>query len=178
MTAFRTLKRILMSQALQSGSSFISGFFAETFKSRKKFSAMFVVLSLGLFALIQFSGIFDGAWAAQNVDVRAGRVESGEGRDLRAFVRSNPDNFMLMDGADVVKALDQPELTWGEFPGVIWQYRTDDCVVDIYFAAMQDDVSEAPVIHYEARSRDGKVEAIDANECVASLMRSKGGFFL
>lgn len=169
MTALRTLKRILMSRIFKSGSSLFPG--------RRKFSVMFIALSLGLFALIQFSNIFDGAFAASNIDIRDGRVAGGEGRDLRAFVRSNPDNLMLMHGADVVKALAQPELAWGEFPGVVWQYRTADCVIDIYFAAMQDDVSDAPVIHYEVRGRAEAAE-VDAGACIAALMRSKGGFFL
>lgn len=161
----------MMSQTAKSGSSLLA-------TPRRKHSALFfIVMAFGFFALLQSNDMFDGAFAAPMVDIRDGFVEGGEGRALRQFVRSNPDNFLMLRGADVESAFDAPELAWAEFPGVVWQYRTDSCVVDVYFASMDEDVSEAPVIHFEMRGRDG-AEEIDAHSCLTGLVRERAGFFL
>ncbi len=90
------------------------------------------------------------------------------GSSLREFVRSNHDNLLRMVGADVSALMDAPELVRADLPTVIWQYRKNNCVLDVYFASSSSDVSGAPVVHYEARLRDDG--ALDGASCVSEMI--------
>lgn len=72
---------------------------------------------------------------------------------LLGRVRHDASALLEMTGRDVVALLDQPTLTWHEAPTVFWQYQSEDCVLDIYMASMDDDVGTAPVVHFEERAR-------------------------
>ncbi len=107
-----------------------------------------------LFGLFGVGGMRDSAIAAPGVSGQSSYHVESERRNLRHFVSSNPDNILRLKGRDVSFAMSKPELIRHEFPSVVWQYRTNECVLDVYFASMDEDVSGAPVIHYEVRSRE------------------------
>jgi len=96
---------------------------------------------------------------------------------LRREVAFSPDTILDIKGRDVHKIFNTPELVRRDLPTVIWQYRNEACVLDVYFTAASADVMKAPVVHYEMRERafeGGKVG--DQKACANSLM-SRGASF-
>ena len=92
---------------------------------------------------------------------------------MKRKVASNTDYLLQLSGSDIRQVLDKPELVRSDLPTVIWQYRTEACVLDIYFTASNEQsIAKAPVAYYEARSRDAKGrEKIQAKECVSSMVQ-------
>ncbi|GJL85193.1 MAG: hypothetical protein DHS20C02_09680 [Micavibrio sp.] len=127
-----------------------------------------------LFGLFSAGGTLDSAVAAPGVSGKSGYYAEVERRNLRHFVHSNPDNILRLKGREVAFAMNKPELVRHEFPSVVWQYRTNECVLDVYFASMDEDVSGAPVVHYEVRSREKHMSDDDVFQiCVDKLTAQK-----
>lgn len=135
------------------------------------------VTVLALYGVVHEFRHDDAAGAAQ-----ASLTDKGaEGRVLDAAqilgmkrkVADDADNILAMTGADIQQILNQPELVRSDFPTVVWQYRTDSCVLDIYYTASSADVSKTPVAHYEVRSRDAKGRAqVTAKECLSGMVNN------
>jgi hypothetical protein len=79
------------------------------------------------------------------------------------------DNLLEMNAQDVRALLRNPEMVREDVPVMIWQYRTAECVLDIYFEAQDESDMEAPVIHYEIRERRAKNYSVRKN-CVRDLI--------
>ena len=95
-------------------------------------------------------------------------------RTLVRDISLHPAKLLTVRGQDVKAALREPELVRHEAPTTIWQYRTDACVLDIYFSGNSDPLL-LPVTHYEIRARtkggsDDDMQAI----CVSELARKSG----
>lgn len=142
----------LWSQACEPGSSSIEKP-ARQFPQQSREIIVFVTAFI-LFGLFSVGGTPDRAVAAPGISGKSGQYAQNERGNLRHFVHSNPDNFLRLKGRDIAFAMSTPELVRYEFPSVVWQYRTGACVLDVYFASMDEDVSNAPVIHYEIRARE------------------------
>ena len=104
--------------------------------------------------------------------VEDGRYSMSQKRVLRQAILANADSLLDMRGSEIRAVLDQPELVRRDMPTVVWQYRNDLCVMDVYFTAGQNKVLDSPVVHYEARARhdaitDDYAQAI----CVDRLVR-------
>ena len=82
---------------------------------------------------------------------------------------SRPDDLLRMSGGEIHALFDAPELVRADHPIVVHQYRSASCVLDIYFASMEDTVSQAPAVHYEIRARSSDVPEFDQKECLQSL---------
>jgi hypothetical protein len=87
---------------------------------------------------------------------------------------ASADNLLSAMGRDVQSVLREPELVRQDRPTVIWQYRSDSCVLDIYFATEDEDPLFAPVVHYEIRSREAEKMTEDQEKsCLRSLIRQR-----
>lgn len=99
-------------------------------------------------------------------------------RYMQKALIARADNLVKMHGATVMAALGEASLVRADLPTVIWQYRSESCVLDIYFKADDADVVLAPVIHYEMRSRlETGADAHNINDekrCIRSLVPANG----
>lgn len=175
MTAFFKNLRIFKSQAPVPG-SFSIGQLRLRLKTRhaKREIALFA------FALLIFTlcggQIFDGAIASPGIATPAISSQANV-LGVRQFVRSNPDNVLQLKGRDIMAAFDVPELVRDETPSTLWQYRTESCVLDVYFKSSDAKVENAPVVYYEVRSRqDGLDEHVSRSSCVTALTKRQVAF--
>jgi|GEM_PF-1717009 len=72
-------------------------------------------------------------------------------RNLSARLRNDRDELLGLTIDDVKSALSRPQLMRRDGPIEIWQYRTANCVLDLYFDTRGD---AATVAHYELRARE------------------------
>lgn len=90
-------------------------------------------------------------------------------------ISTNPQNVLTLTGKDIVIALKDPELIRRDLPTVIWQYRSDVCVLDIYFKTQTLDVTDVNAFHYEVRTRDGSDANLAEESCTKSIARTQSG---
>ena len=95
-------------------------------------------------------------------------------RYIQRALSARHDNLYKLRGASVRTAFGDPGLVRADMPTVVWQYRSRDCVLDIYFKSDDADVNYAPIVYYEVRSRKNGVEAAepDPQSCLNSLLPS------
>lgn len=105
-----------------------------------------------------------------------GVYADGQKREIRRQIAVNPNYIYELHGLDVYQILDTPEMIRRDLPTIVWQYRNDHCVLDLYFTSANGLVSKSPVVHYEARARnvrDGDAAAAKAH-CLSDLVSSQG----
>ncbi len=95
-----------------------------------------------------------------------------ERRHMAQDISFHPEKILQVTGADIQSVLREPELIRRDGPTTIWQYRTDACVLDIYFSGKDPLVSG--VAHYEmrARGKGGQAAGKASPDCPRSLVRS------
>lgn len=101
------------------------------------------------------------------------------GRQVAAQVKGNPEALLRMSGPLVTLMFSTPGLQRAEGDMGVWQYRTHDCVLDLYIA----DQGKGNVVHYETRARvkaSGLSDAMamggaDSRECVKSVFNGHDG---
>ncbi len=137
---------------------------------------------LGLFVLIHGLRQGEGEALASSSSIAGKTIEDGarysatRKRSIRRAVMSNADEFMSLNGRDVRAVLNQPELIRRDLPTVVWQYRNDACVLDVYFTTASAKAAKAPVAYYEVRARQKGVADEDVQGiCVESLIRERAG---
>jgi len=64
--------------------------------------------------------------------------------------------------------LGEPELIRREAPAEIWQYRNDNCVLDVF---LYETAGRREVTYVEAR--DGTAQKIEARTCLNELLRAR-----
>ena len=82
----------------------------------------------------------------------------------------DPAGLLGKEPAAVARLLGAPDLERVEEPALIWQYRGQACVVDLFFYPREGGgaATGKAVVHVEAR--DAKISKIDARRCLNSLM--------
>lgn len=90
---------------------------------------------------------------------------------IKRALHANFDNLGELQGASVRAALDEPEMVRTDLPTIVWQYRSDQCVLDIYFKSDEQEATFANVIHYEMRHREaGNENFAGEQKCLHSIM--------
>lgn len=111
-----------------------------------------------------------------------GNVIASNGKSaarLRRDISISPDKILEVSGRDVYATFDRPELVRQDLPTVVWQYRSESCVLDVYFTASGSDVMKSPVVHYEMRGRDVTAEGdVQPKVCAESIVDARSGFHL
>ena len=149
---------------------------------------------LALFAaglvFVAYQNFFGGEKSQAYASLEAGTFQNGVTynykpavkRVLRSRIKSDDGALLAMNGSDIKQIFDTPELVRRDLPTVIWQYRNDGCVLDVYFTAGDNgDVSQSDVIHYEIRNRSGSVDVganADNTECLHDMVGSTSVFSL
>ncbi len=97
---------------------------------------------------------------------------STQKRYIQRALLARHDNLYKMDGASLRAVLENPGLVRADLPTVVWQYRNEACVLDVYFKVKneQDKADLEPVAYYEMRSRRIDEAHVDEQACLASLM--------
>ena len=138
---------------------------------------VYLLAAAFIVAFFAFSGVISAGSSAVFLPPKAfASVHSGgaaysqsqERRILRA-VSLDYDNIGKLDGHGVRVVLDEPDMVRADLPTVLWQYRTERCVRDVHFRSDERDAENAPVIHYETRSRDSS-DDIAQEECLSSFI--------
>ncbi len=95
-------------------------------------------------------------------------------RYIQRALGARHDNLFKLRAAAVRTALGEPELIRADMPTIVWQYRSNSCVLDVYYKADDDDVNYAPVVYYEVRSRQTGAETVQPAEqdCLNSILPS------
>lgn len=72
-------------------------------------------------------------------------------RAIHGKLDRNPEALLKLSGFDVRLAFVKPDLVRSDGDIEVWQFRTGDCVLDIF---VSEDGKRNDVIHYEMRTRD------------------------
>lgn len=95
---------------------------------------------------------------------------------LRRKISYTPEALLQLNTQHIRGLFNEPGLVREEAPITIWQYRTDVCVLDLYFKGSSKN-SFKPVAHYEIRAREKGAKDEDVQEdCVGEVLRSRNGF--
>lgn len=98
--------------------------------------------------------------------------------DMRKLLVKEPEQIKMLLGQDFLLVMDKPDLERRDAMMTMWQYRSDDCVLDVYLKPAEDQ-NYAPVMHYEIRQRrtayfmeqeeNGASDA-DLQSCLTSIL--------
>lgn len=90
---------------------------------------------------------------------------------LRELLRENPKTVKTLLGAEVVMLFGIPQFERRDQGSVIWQYKTDVCIVDLFFFLKPEDLMEKTAVHYvDLRSSDGEpLSDHDVPSCFKAL---------
>ncbi len=132
------------------------------------FVIVFVVVAMSVIAHRAIVRV-DGGGAAQAALAAASGIRTGDIKKLVRDISANPERLLSAKGMDIKMALREPELVRQDLPTTIWQYRTEACVLDVYFTGKADPLL-SPVAHYEIRARGNSLAGNEA-ACVRSLTR-------
>lgn len=109
-------------------------------------------------------------------------AKRGYADDLKKLLIKDPERISMLLGQDLQLVMGHPALERKDAMMSMWQFRSDDCVLDVYFKPTSDDWQYAPMMHYEMRKRqkarfryDATVKAEasplgDAQACAKSLV--------
>lgn len=98
--------------------------------------------------------------------------------DMRALLVKEPEKIKMLLGQDFLLIMNTPDMERRDAMMTMWQYRSDVCVLDVYFKPAEDQ-DYAPVMHYEIRQRqkayfmeqeDGDAGKADLQSCMASIL--------
>lgn len=91
---------------------------------------------------------------------------------LRHSLSQNLNSMLSMMGRDIHTIFSAPEFIRQDGQTIVWQYRNERCVLDVYFTLTVPDEADAtilPVSHYEFRARSSDYADFDAYQCARSL---------
>jgi len=145
------------------------------FVSKHNFLQLFLstivfLLIAGVSIYMSRTGHFQSADASV-FSVQGASVVVPDRRNSQHFLRDNPDALLQMSLHDIVQNLHEPELVRSEGAVTLFQYRSDACVLDLYFEGHGVDLHQASVMYYEARPREEGDRNAPLAPCVADLLR-------
>ncbi len=138
--------------------------------------ALFVGLSVfGAKELLKTDETGRAQAAAANIAAESGKIHNALQADILREISYNPNAVLRLKGRDIVEALKAPGLIRKDLPTVIWQYRSDQCVLDVFFKTSSGEVESARPAHYELRMRDGREDQESVAACMKNIARHKTG---
>lgn len=105
-------------------------------------------------------------------------------QNVASLLQENSDNFLKLNAEDVYAVFNKPNLERRDLGVVVWQYRSKNCVLDLYFDAGKDDadlsIDDNEVIHYDMRKRDKVKLGADMDKIAQDVKsrKSKAGCVL
>jgi hypothetical protein len=147
---------------------------------KKEYSSFVIACFLAIGVFVINNSVRGTSNIAQAEPSPMGQLEEAYSSRARDKISQNvvysTDRILKLSGRDVYEILDQPELVRRDLPTVVWQYRNESCVLDVYFKASGDDVLAEPVVHYEVRGRSA-VAQVAPRSCLSSLVKSSRSAF-
>ena len=148
------------------------------------FCAFILVLSAVALG-VKFSLLHNSATAAatMNYDVlkRSRHDESIQRNEfrqaLKRLVRRKDDALSAMRGRDIRLVFGNPQQVRRDAHVHVWQYRTDDCLIDIYMRETSGNNTKLQAAHHDMRERrlikvNGRGGAGDARNDFSDMQRS------
>lgn len=98
--------------------------------------------------------------------------------DIKALLIKEPEQIRMLLGQDLLLVMAEPDMQRQDAMMTMWQYSSDDCVLDIYFKPAENQ-DFAPVMHHEIRARKtayfvnmDEEQSTETNEqhCLESLL--------
>jgi len=138
------------------------------------------LIALGLSGCLQGSGSVAGKAVTPDGGVRVAAL-SPEKTDVKVWaappkpkpapekIYPAPARLSGMKQDQVIRLLGEPGFERRDEPALIWQYRTQNCALDL-FLYQPEDGSGYRVDHFEARNR--KKESVSEKDCFVSLLKA------
>ncbi len=82
-----------------------------------------------------------------------------------ADLPSDVEQLRGFPAAELARRLGEPDFVREEPPAVVWQYRSEDCVLDLFFYRSGDELLLA-----HAETRDREVAGASASDCYAEVV--------
>ncbi len=137
---------------------------------RKTAALIFALALLGACATAgQDSTAGDGANGQSGT---AGAGEASDPKDKKAarVVLYDPEEFIGYGPQRLLPIMGAPDFVRRDGPAQIWQYRAENCVLDLFLYGKNDD---SQVRHVELRERVPGVEPVE--ECFSRLRTAREG---
>ncbi len=111
-----------------------------------------IVVALMTFSFAQINAV---AFTGERIELASLSKGSLQryARSMQSKVADTPYLLTRLTGEDVKLILAAPEMDRFDGPTTVWQYRTDACVLDVYFSARNAQVDAAQVTHFDIRAR-------------------------
>lgn len=140
---------------------------------RKDYVSFLAAMGLALGFFILYKANHAGHYALASPYGYTGAIGASHQERMNTLkeIRKNPDYLLKIKGQQVLALFFEPELVREELPTVIWQYRTEECVLDVYFSTAKNDPMFSPVVHYELRARDSEISDAELRAtCINALL--------
>lgn len=98
-------------------------------------------------------------WGGEHPKVlqsRSAQDRNGDIITLRSLVSDDPNTLLDMVDDEIVAVFSTPDLQRREGPARVWQFRNNNCVLDVFFREKRARPESAPisrVVHFETRPR-------------------------
>ena len=98
------------------------------------------------------------------------------GHALQAAILQSPDDITKLQASEVKLALSSPDLEREDGYNKVWQYRGQDCVLDVYWQKIN---AQTPISHFEIRQRrsvlDGTQAVIEPVkwQCIQNIIQQR-----
>lgn len=144
---------------------------------QKKISLLALCFSLFLVGSCNESaGIFDFTNRPADLEQLSKSDLVRYGYALQVAILQAPDNVKKLNANEIKLALSKPDLERKDGSNHLWQYRTDACVLDVYWKQQK---ASKPISYFEIRQRrsvlDGTQPVVDPVQwqCVQSIIQDR-----
>ena len=162
--------KIKKNQTHESGSLSLTG---------KKLSTVYVMtLCLSLFLVgscNESAGFFDFSNKSPDLQKLSKSELVRYGYGLQVALLQKPEHIKKMELEEIELTFSKPDLVRSAGRHKMWQYRSDNCVMDIYW---KDNGASQPVSHFEIRQRRSVLDGAQAVvepvvwECVQNIIQT------
>lgn len=98
---------------------------------------------------------------------------------LLKAVGVNPDAMIGISARDLHVLFGNSDFIRYEGRSMLWQYKNDNCVLDIFFETREGKTQDmAPAAYYEIRSASGDADDVDKSACIRDLINASVGPYM
>lgn len=169
------LNKVLINQAVESG---LSLFKPHLNRHKRIVLATLFICLIGFVFGVGLRTSDHGDAQTITVSKAASKMSQGDlmeyAYEIQKKAAENPDALFGLNATEIELMLAKPDLQRKDYPSVAWQYRSNSCVVDVFYTTPNEgDMAQAQVQHFEMRSRNlitaDKAKDVDSWACMQSL---------
>lgn len=93
--------------------------------------------------------------------------------DLMKLIKKDPEYILQAKARDIQEIFKTPRLSRVDNPSLIWHYKSEQCIMDVYFSTQddQENPSLLPVRYVEFRDSLGQnLDLVQQESCVKGLI--------